>query len=264
MTKRRFDGGKNGAGVYQRVISLMPPHDLYVEPFLGSGAVMLRKRPAALNVGIDLDGDVVRRAAGIVAGGVADQIRARLFGCDGVAGARFEFVCGDGISYLELSGFGPRDLVYCDPPYLMATRSSKRRLYRYEMDDGEHRRLLRCLVSLPCMVMLQGYPSEMYDEALSSWRVVGYRAVTSSGRVVTECLWYNFPEPVELHDYSYVGRDFRDRARIQKKRVRWVRMLAAMPDLERGSMLASLEVMRAGKGGLGLLQDAAERVAAEA
>jgi len=55
-----YPGGKNGAGVYQRIINLMPPHDTYVEPFLGGGAVMRLKRPATLNIGLDLDRALIR------------------------------------------------------------------------------------------------------------------------------------------------------------------------------------------------------------
>ncbi len=51
----RYPGGKNGAGVWQRLIGMMPPHLAYVEPFLGSGAIWRRKRRAMLNIGIDVD-----------------------------------------------------------------------------------------------------------------------------------------------------------------------------------------------------------------
>lgn len=54
-----YPGGKAGAGVYQRIINLMPPHEVYVEPFLGGGAVMRLKRPARLNIGVDLNPNVV-------------------------------------------------------------------------------------------------------------------------------------------------------------------------------------------------------------
>src|SRR5271154_4598059 len=56
-----YPGGKNGAGVYQTIINLIPPHAVYIEPFLGGGAVMRLKRPAAVNVGLDLDAGAVRR-----------------------------------------------------------------------------------------------------------------------------------------------------------------------------------------------------------
>lgn len=50
-------GGKGN--LYQHIINLQPPHTVYIEPFLGGGSVMLHKRPAVVNVGIDMDGDVV-------------------------------------------------------------------------------------------------------------------------------------------------------------------------------------------------------------
>jgi hypothetical protein len=49
-----YPGGKAGDGVYQRLINLMPPHRVYIEPFLGGGAIMRLKRPAELNIGVDL------------------------------------------------------------------------------------------------------------------------------------------------------------------------------------------------------------------
>jgi hypothetical protein len=33
-----YPGGKNGLGVYQAIINRMPPHQVYIEPFLGLGA----------------------------------------------------------------------------------------------------------------------------------------------------------------------------------------------------------------------------------
>src|SRR5919198_4161482 len=50
-----YPGGKNAPGVYQTIINLMPPHEVYIEPFLGSGAIMRLKRQARLNIGIDSD-----------------------------------------------------------------------------------------------------------------------------------------------------------------------------------------------------------------
>jgi site-specific DNA-adenine methylase len=41
-----YPGGK--ASVHHKLINLMPPHDVYVEPFLGGGALLLAKRPALL------------------------------------------------------------------------------------------------------------------------------------------------------------------------------------------------------------------------
>jgi len=35
-----YPGGKSGAGVYQTIINRMPPHRVYIEPFLGGAAIM--------------------------------------------------------------------------------------------------------------------------------------------------------------------------------------------------------------------------------
>jgi hypothetical protein len=54
-----YPGSKGGAGVAKRLISEMPPHRVYIEAFLGGGAVLRLKRPAAVNIGIDADGRVI-------------------------------------------------------------------------------------------------------------------------------------------------------------------------------------------------------------
>jgi DNA adenine methylase len=221
----------------------MPPHEVYVEPFLGGGAVMRRKRPALWNYGIDLDGEVVRRAANLVARGEWVPAGARRAG-GGDGGSEYSIVEGDGVAWLKSRKSWSRTVVYCDPPYPMSVRSSPRRMYRYELEDGRHLELLKVLVRLPALVMVSGYPCKMYDEALSTWRVVRYRTMTRGGRQADECLWCNFPEPVELHDYRYLGRDFRERERIRRKQARWVRRLSEMTVLERHAVESALVAVR--------------------
>jgi DNA adenine methylase len=236
MAAMRYPGGKSGSGVAQLIISQMPPHDVYVEPFLGGGTIMLRKRPARSTIGIDLDVGVVQRVAAAVAG----------FGDVG-SWPDHEYIVGDGISYLRGRRWPRQCLVYCDPPYLMSTRRSQRRMYRYELDEPGHIALLDVAVQLPCMVMISGYESPLYVDRLSSWRLVRYRTMTRGGRMADECLWCNFPEPTELHDYRYLGRDFRERERIRRKRARWVAMLARMTVLERAAIVQDL-IARAADG----------------
>lgn len=50
-----YFGAKSGAGVYQAIIALMPPHDTYVELFAGSAAIFARKPPAARSILLDKD-----------------------------------------------------------------------------------------------------------------------------------------------------------------------------------------------------------------
>lgn len=48
-------GSKANESTYKTIINQIPPHRVYVEPFLGWGAVLLNKAPAAYSVGVDLD-----------------------------------------------------------------------------------------------------------------------------------------------------------------------------------------------------------------
>jgi hypothetical protein len=64
-------GSKGQAGVFQRIIGNMPPHSVYVEPFLGSGKILLTKRPAVLNVGIDADAGVIKNLSRILSSSLA-------------------------------------------------------------------------------------------------------------------------------------------------------------------------------------------------
>ena len=234
-----YPGGKGGAGVYQRIITLMPPHRVFIEPFLGGGAVMSAKRPAARNIGVDLDGDVV--------GAWADR--------PGV-----EVVHGCGIDFLRRHDFAGDELVYCDPPYLMATRAG-RRLYEHELSEAQHDELLGVITGLPCMVMISGYWSPMYADRLKGWTAISFAAMTRGGRLATEWLWFNYPEPVELHDYGFLGTSFRERERIKRKKQRWTARLVRMPILERQALLSAIaelgsaDIARSGDAAGGLAGD---------
>lgn len=46
----------------------------------------------------------------------------------------------------------------------------------------------------------------------------------------------NFAE----HDYRYLGRNFRERERIKRKKQRWVPRLENMPRLERQALLSAI------------------------
>lgn len=79
-----YPGGKSGSGVYQRIINEIPPHDMYIEPCLGGGAVLRLKRPAARSIGIDLDADALGQCRDVVPG-------LDLLCCDGTAWLKFAF-----------------------------------------------------------------------------------------------------------------------------------------------------------------------------
>ncbi len=226
-----YPGGKNGSGVYQKIINQMPPHRVYVEAFLGGGAIMRMKRPAVSSIGIDADGDVISAArewAGQVPG--------------------LTLLHADGIEWLASSTLDDDALVYLDPPYLMSVRSSPRLIYRYELTEADHMRLLGVIKGLRCMVIISGYWSEMYGRELRGWRLETFTTTTRGGGLATECLWLNFAKPVELHDYRYLGANFRERERIKRKKARWVNRLTGMDSLERYALMEVIGELREGTG----------------
>ncbi len=250
-----YPGGKNGEGTYQRIINLMPPHETYIEPFLGSGAILRMKRPAARNIGLDLDREVIaawratqldRPSAKVArpdprATEMRSQNRKLLPSLKLPGGpGHFEFAETDAIGYLISKQLSARDLVYCDPPYPHSTRG-RADLYRHEMSDAQHRELLDVLLNLDCMVMISGYWCPLYAEMLRGWNSIHYEAMTRAGHTATEWLWFNFPVPVALHDYSYLGENFRERERIKRKKLRWANRLKRMPLLEKRALLAAIE-----------------------
>ena len=218
-----YPGGKNGAGVYQRIINLMPPHNVYIEPFLGGGAVMRHKKPAKMNYGLDKSAEAVGHFLYNLGNSPA-----------------YQFHVGDALRFLGNEAFSKSHLIYCDPPYLLETRKSGW-LYKHEMEDEHHIQLLKIITKLPCMVMISGYWSKLYADALKDWNYIQFEAMTRSGKTATETLWFNFEKPMKLHDYSYLGEGFRERERIKRKKQRWVAKLKAMPELERQAILSAMD-----------------------
>jgi DNA adenine methylase len=90
-----WPGGKDGAGVAQRLINQIPPHDVFVSAFLGDCAVLRKIRPAGLAIGIDLDrANVERWSAGADGSSVVEFGGAsgrQFFCCDAVEWLRHRF-----------------------------------------------------------------------------------------------------------------------------------------------------------------------------
>lgn len=88
-------------------------------------------------------------------------------------------------------------LIYVDPPYMHETRSGgikQARGYAYEMRNSDHAELLATLNDCAGMVVLSGYATDMYVEALKGWSVATTSARISAGRgtaLRTESLWLN-------------------------------------------------------------------------
>lgn len=235
-----FPGGKDGAGVAQRLINDIPPHDVFVSLFLGDCAVLRRKRPAPRNVAVDVDPEVLRRWITRPVMGVPLE----LYQCDAVEWLRHR--CG---WYLAADAGVPRStlqrgwFLFADPPYVLASRRSPRALYAVEPDDAWHLNLVATLkhaaTAAGAAVMVTHYPHTIYSEGLAGWRTWTYRAMTRGGRMATEQVWCSYPAPTRLHDSRYLGRDKREREKIHR------RVRNAMAKLQRMTPLEVQAVMDA-------------------
>lgn len=211
-----YFGSKATSGLCQPIIAMMPPHETYIETHLGGGAIMKRKPPARHNIGIDLDRRVLGR-----------------FQCE----YPVELINGCAHRFLAEYDYQGRELVYSDPPYLRCTRTSGRKC-RFDYEERDHINLLALLKTLPCQVMISGYPSALYDELLGGWRTLELQVMNQAG-VRTEKLWFNFAVD-RVHWPSYAGKNFTDRQRIKRKAANWARRYQDLPQPERLAVLAAM------------------------
>jgi hypothetical protein len=214
----RYDGGKGVC--YRQLINLMPPHRRYIETHLGGGAVMRHKRPSAEQMGIDLDPVVV-------------SLWQRKWP------SLCEIVHGDAIEVLRGLRLDADTVLYADPPYHPDSRR-RSRVYRHDYTTADHECLLDCLTTLPCKVLLSGYPSRLYEHRLKDWSLHQFHART---RVDTreECVWFNFPKPDILHDDRYFGDGFRQRELIRRRRERLQRRIKTLSRSEQASLQSWLQ-----------------------
>ena len=135
----RYAGGKNGAGVYQTIINMIPAHAVYVEAFAGSAAIARRIKPAGRTILIERDP------------AMADRLQmampaATVMGCDAVP---------------ELEKLAMQDLAgwffYLDPPYLHSTRKDLA-LYKFEMSDDAQARIAQIVNATDVVLFMKGTP----------------------------------------------------------------------------------------------------------
>ena len=90
----------------------------------------------------------------------------------------------------------PEALHYIDPPYLPETRDAGLD-YAHEMTESCHKKLLEFVSNLKGKVIVSGYPSQSYDDALKGWVRIEMPTKNQSKRDRTEVLWMNYKLPQE-------------------------------------------------------------------
>ena len=219
MLLMRYPGGKGKC--FQHLINLMPPHETYIESHLGGGAVLRNKIPARRNIGIDKDPKLI------------SEWHSRYPGM-------CELVHADAVDYLLSHKYDGNELIYADPPYLRSTRR-RSRVYTCDYVTSDHEELLVVLQKSPCMVMLSGYDSELYNDTLVGWHKSTFHAKTHTD-VRQECVWLNFSPSRQLHDVSHLGMNFRERQTIRRRQQRLRERIQKMNPVERSELIRWLTV----------------------
>ncbi len=81
-----------------------------------------------------------------------------------------------------------KTLFYFDPPYLSETRT-RYGVYSHELTNDDHAELLESIKSLKGMVIISGYESPLYSQALKGWRKEVKETNADGAKKRTEVLW---------------------------------------------------------------------------
>ena len=121
----------------------------------------------------------------------------------GYAAARLkdaQIECKDAIQLIKETD-NEETLLYCDPPYVISSMVSEH--YKHGFTTQQHEELLQTLLKYKGKVILSGYHSEMYADALKEWYTdtketkVGITTEKKSDR--TEVLWMNFQPDQQMN-----------------------------------------------------------------
>ena len=84
--------------------------------------------------------------------------------------------------------------MYIDPPYLLSTRTGKQ--YKHEMNDSDHKELLKTIKKSKAKIMISGYENDLYSVELKNWNKEVLFSNDNSGKRRKEIVWMNYlPQP---------------------------------------------------------------------
>ena len=100
-------------------------------------------------------------------------------------------------------GIEPTTLIYCDPPYMAATRSNAADDYVHELTNDQHREFLDAVTGCRARVAISGYHSDLYADVLADWYVSEKDVANRTAKIWkadgtqtadrrTEVLWTNY------------------------------------------------------------------------
>jgi len=233
-----YVGTKSASGSYQSIINYIPPHQMYIEGCLGTGAILRNKLPADISICIDEDSKTIRKWDRWKKDPINNGMRNMfLLNKDVIVWLENCIIL---LQYIHEIGFPV--FLYLDPPYPFEVRRSAKQkaLYDHEFTEEDHASLLRVVNNLVFPVMISSYKNKKYDDRLKGWNTYSYPSMTRAG-LATETIYMNYPEPEELHDYRYLGNNFRQRDKIGQKIKRQVSKWKNMKPQLRNAIIDQLK-----------------------
>lgn len=225
---QHYFGGKSGNGTYQTIINNIPPHDIFMSLYLGNCGIVRHIKEAKFNLLNDIDPEVMQNWGKL-------QLP-----------SWYKLTNHSALSIIErINDFIPPGIgsvfIFLDPPYRKDSRKCQADIYKFEVDEKHHTDLLSQINAIKRhKVMITHYPDPVYDAALKHWNKVDFYSMTRNG-IALERMYMNY-DLIDnlLHDYSYIGKDFREREAFERIRKNLSKKLKRLPDALRNAIISDI------------------------
>ncbi|MEM6359963.1 MAG: DNA adenine methylase [Bacteroidota bacterium] len=232
LQSNQYPGGKGSGGVYQKQINEIPPHKGFFSGFLGRCKVTQHKKPADVTYVFDLDQALIEEWETAID-------NSEYFGPGQFFAINRSFF---DVEMMKIAKHLKGDLfVYLDPPYLIPSRKSNKPMYQHELSFEQHEELIQKIKTYEWPVAICTLPNELYDQELGHWRVLEYETTNRSGQKVIEFMYMNYEKPAKLHDYNYIGNDFREREKRIRRFKNFMDKWDRMDALDKAKIIQNIE-----------------------
>lgn len=221
---KNYVGGKSGNGTYQNIINEIPKCNVFIDAMVGGGGIFKNLELPEITVINDIDINVIDK---YINDSLGNNIR--------ISNLDYRVVCNIYDSC--------ETVIYFDPPYHFESRKSKQKRYFKEWSNDDHIEFLGYVQSLKSKIIISHYPFYLYDQVLDGWRTKEFQSMTRKG-LVTEKLYMNFSQPLQLQDYRYIGVDFTDRQRIKRQNQRIISKIKNLPILQRNALISEISMLQ--------------------
>ena len=103
----------------------------------------------------------------------------------------------ENLDYKELlKRYNTNDVfIYLDPPYVSNVR--KKYIYKNEFKIQDHEELLDLIIKHPAKIMISGYDTPLYNDALKGWRKETKSNQVECGLSKNEVIWMNYKNELQ-------------------------------------------------------------------